>query len=730
MFVLVGIVSMLLAQGALASPVDLMAKNTATGKEVSSAEPFSTCPRVITPLFIKLTAKNLGSKSDTYAFKLVSAPTGWRVPTPNDLTLGSSEELEAHPFLIEMGDPFQVKAGLYEIVIEARSKSSTDRDEVTIPIDVLACYGVTVTPIVKSQSLCQETGGSKKYSLTIKNSGKFSDTFKLTSSKSWAVFDQESVTVPSDGSKTVVVTLTPPKTLSGSQDVQVTAKSISTLASSKATLTLDIQDCYDYNAKLLPTQGEVCLGETSEFTLEIDNQGKEDTFTLDAPGQVKFSSTQVTVPEGQKKTFKFTVSPGEQGVLTFDITLTSKKDSQKRKVSGVLNAKECRGIAVILAPPEKTVCSGDNIKYTVTMKNTGTLKETFTLETSKGTLETKTITLGADETKSTTLSVDTDEVLKEDIIKVTASATGLSDSANTILTTENCFDVRLEIAPLGVDVCPCSLTDYTVTLTNTGKKQDTYTFAYANVSKKVTLNPGQKEEATFTVNVACEQKGIYNIKASATSDKIKISKSSTMDVKPVNTCFGMEISNGKEAKVDVSRGLAIPVTIKNVGEGSQQFTLSLKAENWMFLSHDKITVPAKQSTEVFVYASPPIGTKAGRYTAVITSSSRFLKKEYTIELDVGEDGAAGLVDTGKKEEPKEEPKEQPKEEPKETNKSLTIPSGGLTLNVSFEGNATPSTGEVTKKPVEIDSIKTIAIGIITVLIIAILVIRFAILVRK
>jgi uncharacterized membrane protein len=723
----IGIVSLVFMPTALASKVEVSLKDTGTGLAVDSSNPFSACPGPLHSGYISVYVKNTGSRSDTYSLSL-SLPEGWEglgSVIKNEITLAPGEEILVNPFLINMPSPQTLLPGLYEVSIEASSVLSGDRDEAVLPINILPCYAVSVTPLTETQEICEEdvSASGREYEIEIFNSGKFDDTYSLSASEPWVSFSSDSVSIASGKKKTVTATLSPPEGLSGKRDIVITAESSTSYSSAKGTISLDIRDCFDFSLSLQPSQSDVCLGEEALYTLEITNLGDEDSYTLEFPDFVSSNiSGIISIPAG-KKSLTLSASPSRKGLISVDIAAKSENDpSLSRTARGFLNVKECRGIAVILSPPEKTVCEGEGVEYAVTMKNTGTIEETFSIEASRGTLEADSVSLRPDETKTVTLSIVPEDIFEEEIVTVTASADGISDSANSLLTSENCYDAGISISPSQASVCPCSTLDYRAVLENRGKLSDTYTFSYSGGSpEKVTLQPGKKKIAEFSVDISCDQEGDYTVMAEASSENINVSASSVLDVKSMETCFGVEITNGKSAAVEVFKGIAIPVKVRNSGEKEQEFSLDVEGPDWVFLSPSKLSLAGGEEENVYLYASPPFGTKEGKYSARISTSSAYSEGSYELSISVGKGGVEIIVEEEEKAGGENETKKSEDE-----NKSLVIsPGEGITLNVSFEN----ITGEIIKKT-EIPPFKTIAIGVITIIIIIILVIRFAILMGK
>lgn len=713
---MIGIVSFPLAFVA-ASPVEVTVEDAATGTVLDSTNPFSTCPLPLTPQYISVMVQNVGSLSDTYSLELISLPPEWAGIIQSEIPLAAGEEREVNLFLINMPPPSILIPGPYEVVIEAESLSSGHKDVATLPIDILACNVVQLNAPEPSKTICEETGGSQEYSIEVKNIGKFPEIYSLAATVPWATFSKNLVTLNPEQTETITVTLSPPSTLTGVQGIEITAVSTTSFSQASIPLELDIKDCFDFAVALNPSSSQVCKGESTTYTLEVNNLGEIDTFTIETPFYVTPESSSLSEVTG-KATMLLIATPIQQGFLTFEVTVTSETTGVSKKVSATLDSQECRAVAVVISPSDQTTCFGETVEYTVKVKNTGLLDETFSLSSSKGVLEEQSVTLEAGQSTDVVLSIaDTSGLSEEEIVTITATVDGITDSSNTLLRLENCYDASITLSPQQATVCPCSTVDYSITLENTGKRIDTYTFIHSGETETITLGPGQKRTNQFPVPVACDQEGSFAIVGTATSDFIEVSESSTLEIRSLDSCFSVQLSNGKAASVDIFEGAVIPVKVKNTGEAEQEFTLSVAGPDWLFLTPTTLSLAGGEEESVYLYATPPFGTEEGVYSAIVTSSSDFVETEYSVQFTVGEGGMIIVP---------EEP-EEPQEAVEEEEKSVEIsPDEGITLNVTFEN----ITGEIIKTTTTALPFKTIAIGVITIIIIIILVIRFAILVRK
>lgn len=701
LFTLVTVSLFLLTPTVLATPVDIALKDAATNLVIDQSNPFATCPVPITPQYVTVEVTNLGGSSDTYELSIVSLPEDWTGSIQEDITLAASETLPADLLLINMPSPFELFPGSYEIVIEARSLSSGHTDQATLFVDILACNAVTVEALTETQDVCTETGGSEDYDIEITNIGKFPETFSMDASMNWVTFSEPTVTLDDGESIVITATVTPPHGFEGAEDIVITAQSQDSYANGKTTISVGVTDCFDYTVSLRPAATDVCLGDHAAYILEVTNLGHEDTFTILLPSIAEADDDSLTIGSEDSAETTIIVSPEEEGTVQIDVTVLPAHDTENEQtISADINTEECRGVAVLLTPTENQVCTGDSTEYLVTLINTGSVQETYDLSASMGTLSEDQVTLDVEETVEVTLGVPTGDV-GEDVITVIATAPGITDSANALLVTEVCHAATLTLVPEDGAACPCGTQEFTAILENTGSKSDTYTLELPDTDDSITLAPGEKASRTFTAELACDQEtGSLDMSVVATSDFVFVETTTSLDVRSYDTCFNVELTNGEEASVDVFEGIVIPITVSNTGEVPQEFQLTVDGPEWLYMTPEAVSLDSNSDQDVYLYASPPFGTEEGDYPVTVTSTSDLAEGTYQVVIMVGENGVIDVITEDDHEEPP-------------------------VLDINFEG----ITGDIIEGG-DSDAFKTIAIGVITLIIIIILIVRFIILVRK
>jgi len=166
----------------------------------------------------------------------------------------------------------------------------------------------------------------------------------------------------------------------------------------------------------------------------------------------------------------------------------------------------------------------------------------------------------------------------------------------------------------------------------------------------------------------------------------------------------MEPKDGALA-LDVCNATTVPIVMKNTGEKSSGYVLSVKeGPAWVYISPDSVYLDSGEEKIIYLYITPPFEAESGAYIVTVNARSDHaqfdLRIPFTLGTNVTVHGGEANI----------------------TGENVT---SGVSLNVTFPENNI--TGLIITKG---DTWKVLVVGIITILIIIILVIRFALLIKK
>jgi len=574
----------------------------------------SACPcSSITPQNVQVSVNNLYQYPDTFSF-VIDAPPGFTAQVQQNLVINPGDTRKLDLFLINVG--CNVVPGDYQITIKANSGTTGDTLTKTLTVEALNCYDVQLNIESKYKGLCIEENTTGIFYMNVENNGKYTDTYTLSTSVAWASFSDNSLTIEAGKSKSVAMALTPPADLRGVQAVNVQVKSQNFYSSDSDTVQLNIQDCYGMSADLQPTETTVCLGEIVGQKLTITNTGiNNDTYFITVPSWVTASKSQVSVNSKSGEIIDLSLQPTQKGKTYFNVSVVSLKDPSIRKIfTSIVDVQECKGVAVVISPSQSFVCQGVDFEFTVYVKNLGTIQDTFDLTTTAGFLDANKVIVNPGETAELKLRVGNFTSPGNYTVKVKAQSGSVVDESEVQGTVENCYSATLDIAPQSQSVCFNALINYTVAIKNTGELSDSYTMAVesvlGNMTRQFSIGPGQVRMEYFTIQVPSNPPaGDHAIKVTLSSDHTFVSGQSALEIKPESSCYSIQIISMDDRLIPLCNASSLPVIIKNTGEKSDTYSISLQGPQWAYVSPNSVQLSGGQQQEVYLYFSPCYGVE-------------------------------------------------------------------------------------------------------------------------
>ncbi|WP_298007331.1 MULTISPECIES: ExeM/NucH family extracellular endonuclease [Anaerolinea] len=303
---------------------------------------------------------------------------------------------------------------------------SSDHDPILVGLDFRS-YGVSLLPDNDARS--GAVNSTVTYTLTLRNTGNMSDTYTFTSEllsgENWSVTLPDPVTLAGGASRDVTVQVSIPATASIGQtsQIRVTATSQFTSAiSASSTLTTSVGT--SYGVTLAPTSDAKngFPGDTVTFTLALRNTGNmSDTFNfsselLSGENWSVILPDPVTLAAGasQDVTVQVSIPATASGGQTSQIrvTATSQANTGTSASSTLTTTAQSLGVNFIPTTDEKTGRPGVTLTYILTLENSGTVADTYTLsaiyqsgETWAPTLSDSEVTLNAGATRTITVTV-------------------------------------------------------------------------------------------------------------------------------------------------------------------------------------------------------------------------------------------------------------------------------------------------------------------------------------
>lgn len=374
---------------------------------------------------------------------------------------------------------------------------------------------------------------------------------------------------------------------------------------------------------IFPQESSTKINSFTSYEVTIENVGPtKDVYDLssNSPREVSIAPRQVTLEPQQEDTVNVWYNPDtnkEEGTYSFDVTATSQASGDSYSVEGTVNVIADHQVDVVIDDASKTGCRGQPVTYTVEVTNTGIQDEEFELSTGYGELSRKKVTLEDGETQTLKLTASADEVVQENFNVVAASTTSYAqDIENVEFNTEICYASDVSITPEQKDVAAFTETDYTVTVRNTGTKDDTFSLS-SNIGEleDTQLEIDGKSSAQTTLTVTPENLGTQEINVRAES-VVNSTASATVNVRN-----GMDMNlavQSREVNACEAEEGSIAYRVENTGVATETYGLEVNTGN---LSDDEVRLEPGDA-EIVATAINTENLEIGSHEVTLTATAQ------------------------------------------------------------------------------------------------------------
>ena len=235
-------------------------------------------------------------------------------------------------------------------------------------------------------------------------------------------------------------------------------------------------------------------------------------------------------------------------------------------------ANESQSFDLVVNPASATVNIGANALYTLTITNTGTAEDTYSITTNMPTnstvnLANGSVTVGPGGSADIEMTVSGSSIGDYAVNVIATSGANASNSKEVTTTTSvtetsTVDDFKLTVSPTTMTINVGASATYTLTVSNIGSAEDTYSLV-ANkpdnatvelASNSVTVGQGNTSDVALTVSGSVT--GTYTVNVTATSGL------NTSNVKEVTTTTNVEVaappSSGRSSGGGSSSGGTYP----------------------------------------------------------------------------------------------------------------------------------------------------------------------------
>ena len=442
---------------------------------------------------------NLGLTIETYSITSTSG-----ILEKGEITIESEETR-----IITLNVP--VTAEKQTIDINAKSTTSYAENSKTLQILGLNCYSQVAAITPESKTMCIKE--SSDFTITIKNTGTKEDTYTITTDM--GELSADSLTIDAATEKKVKLTVSPEDTGEYTANIQVNSAHETT----ELQVTVSAQSCKGIAVITIPKEKTVCKGDTAKYTVTIKNIGKtEDTLTISTTMGV-LSEKETTIEAGETMELELAIPTENLDYETYSVTVTAESDVKDTSES-VLIIENCYSATLTAEPQIIKVCPKKDAVFIITLENTGKNKDTYTIESSYGTLEKDTVELESQKTEDIQLTVPTNTQDKQVIINMFSEHTQATKTVNISLRDEEkCYGFTINANPKIIEAQEYKGYLYTMTVKNTGEYSSGFSISTVGGPEWTYIDPTSTNietgsESQFYIYVSPPygtEAGTYNI---------------------------------------------------------------------------------------------------------------------------------------------------------------------------------------------------------------------------
>jgi uncharacterized membrane protein len=387
---------------------------------------------------------NIGLENDNYSLT-VSDDAGWGNLRFDNNFFPNVPVYEERTTYLRIRIPDNATPGMKDnlkiIVTSEKDPNIFENDNCSVLVLPTAGVKVTISPSDNSGP----NGATLTYAVTVNNNENVADTYSLvaTDNSGWSPsVSPTSLTVSSGSSGTATLSVTIPSSATGGtiDNIKVTANGTGVSGSSSCTAQVNIGRRISVSISPLSQSG--ANGAKLTYTVTVSNTGNvSDTYSLAVSDNASPSwsptvlPTSLTVPIGSSGNATLSVAIPENAISGTSDNITVIATSQENEnirgnascIAHAVVGVTGRGVQVTISEDSKSGKPGETLDFTVTVKNTGELEDTYDLEATDDAVPSWNPTL--DENSLTVLANDNAIA----IVSVTVPS-GASEGDSTMIT--------------------------------------------------------------------------------------------------------------------------------------------------------------------------------------------------------------------------------------------------------------------------------------------------------
>jgi uncharacterized membrane protein len=491
-----------------------------------------------------------GEKQDSFTVSLSGDAAKWAVAAPSGFILDPGAIEQVYVYVTPSSGALP---GSYDLKVTVNGQSAGRQDQL-LKVNVGDCHSASLIALEVDQEVCADS--AVKYTLTLANTGKYTENFAISTTgpaAAWTTLSETVAKLKAGESKEIVATIKPAADQTGAFDLTITAKSDSNAAAS-AKVKVNSNNCYEF--ALTPDKNffEFCENSDVTIPLTVRNNGEAaNTFDLSVsgPSWASLETSSVDVASGSEKIANLKLFPGFGVSGNFDINVNAagQQGGVSETQTITANVKTCHSTDLKIASAEDMLCPFTSRMYEVSLANTGEFDESYAITVSGAnwaSVDKNFVELKTGESAKFNLQIDPKDVPAEDyVLSVEAvsqgpSKTGAKDVLVTTITPkEGCFGVLTTAALTKVEVAPGDGALVPIIIENKGTEESTYNIevsgtgaGYAQLNPATVTIEGREADTVYMYIAVPEEtaQNLYKITVAARLQDGTVSSSSDVEV--------------------------------------------------------------------------------------------------------------------------------------------------------------------------------------------------------
>lgn len=478
------------------------------------------------------------------------------------------------------------------------------------------------------------------YEVNIENVGPTKDVYDLSSNSPREVsIAPKQVELEPNQEKTVNVWYNPDTNKEeGTYSFDVTATSQASGDKYSVEGTVNVIADHQVNLQVSETSKTGCLGQQVTYNVEVTNTGlQKEEFEL-STGYGELSRNRLTLEDGETQNVTLTASADEVVEENFNIVAAS-TTSYAQDIQNInFDTEVCYASDISLTPEQKDVAAFTETDYTVTVRNTGTKADTFTLSSNIGELEDTQLDIDGKSSEETTLTVRP-ETLETQEIQVTAESTVTSTDSAT-LNVQNGMNMALTAQNKAFAACEDEEGAIAFKVENTGVATEMYDLEVNTgelTEEELQLEPDETEVVSTEINTSNLDFGTHDVTLTAAAQTFGQPTKTSTSTLTVENCWDLSMNVVPNvASAGENRSTIYEIQLNNTGTRENTYELSHEGPEWVSVKPQEVTIPAGESDTAYIYAGIPF-QKKGEVKVTAISEGNQVRRTEEVTLLIGKD---------------------------------------------------------------------------------------------